>query len=187
MAISGFPIKAQVSGDFIGDVPWFDTARSPFNPVFNVSNKCEFNVNTVKNFKVGQTVDIVGGTYDGETGTITKITNNQSGKKILTDITFINDSDGNTQEIFVDGSLEWDEDTPDNFLREIHIQFDIGGATAFDVEVTLDDSTYMLINNGDEIVGLQTFTMFVQKDSLLNFQLIGGTPSTTISCVVTAA
>ena len=57
MAISGFPIKAQVSGDFIGDVPWFDTARSPFNPVFNVSNKCEFNVNTVKNFKVGQTVD----------------------------------------------------------------------------------------------------------------------------------
>ncbi len=188
MGVSGFPIKAIASGLFDQDESWFNTAEASFTAVFQSGSRATFPVSNLFGFKVGQTVEIAGGSYNAETGTITSIEDDKAGHNIFTNIAFTGSDSGI---IFVDGSIEWDVKTPEDFLREIHVQFDIGGSVAFEVEVTTNgEIDWMLINNGDPIVGLQTFTMFVTKDTLLNFRIHASESApddVPVTCIVTAA
>lgn len=60
------------------------------------------------------------------------------------------------------------EDTPENFTRAVQVE--IQTASAASLEVTLDGTNFVPINNEVPLSGLGTFTMLVQKDSLLNFR-----------------
>jgi len=57
--------------------------------------------------------------------------------------------------------------TPPNTMREIQIQFTTN--TAGILSVTFNGTNFFPINNGDTIVGLSTFTIFVDDSTLLNF------------------
>lgn len=74
-------------------------------------------------------------------------------------------------------------DTPDNFLREVHVQFDTINSVR--IEITLDGVNYMAINNGNTLLGLGTFTFFVVKGTVLNFRTASGSASTNFAIVVT--
>lgn len=62
--------------------------------------------------------------------------------------------------------------TPANTMREIQIQF--ATDTSGILSVSFDDSEYFAVNNGDGIVGLATFTIFVDNTTELNFQFENG-------------
>lgn len=60
------------------------------------------------------------------------------------------------------------EDTPEDVARAVQVQ--IQTASAAIIEVTLDGTNFVPINNEVALSGLGTFTMLVEKDSLLNFR-----------------
>jgi hypothetical protein len=60
------------------------------------------------------------------------------------------------------------EDTPENVERTVQIQ--IQTASAATLEITLDGTNFVAINNEVPLSGLGTFTMLVEKDTLLNFR-----------------
>jgi hypothetical protein len=60
------------------------------------------------------------------------------------------------------------EDTPENVERTIQVQ--IQTASAATLEITLDGTTFVPINNMVALAGLGTFTMLVEKTTLLNFR-----------------
>ncbi len=59
-------------------------------------------------------------------------------------------------------------DTPEGVTRAIQVQ--IQTASAAQLEVTLDGTNFVPINNQVSLSGLGTFTMLVDKDTLLNFR-----------------
>lgn len=77
----------------------------------------------------------------------------------------------------------FDADTPEKFLREIHVQFDTIQSVV--LEITLDGTTFMKLNNGNAIIGLATFTFFVIKNSMLNFRTQLGADDVDFAIVVT--
>lgn len=62
------------------------------------------------------------------------------------------------------------EDTPENVERTIQVQ--IQTASAATLEITLDGTNFVPINNMVALSGLGTFTMLVEKTTLLNFRNI---------------
>ncbi len=62
------------------------------------------------------------------------------------------------------------EDTPDGVTRAVQVQIQTGSAAT--LEVTLDGTNFVPINNEVALSGLGTFTMLVSKDTLLNFRNI---------------
>lgn len=60
------------------------------------------------------------------------------------------------------------EDTPIGLTRAIQVQIET--ASAATLEVTLDGTNFVPLNNEIPLSGLGTFTMLVGKDSLLNFR-----------------
>lgn len=62
------------------------------------------------------------------------------------------------------------EDTPENVERTIQVQ--IQTASAATLEITLDGTNFVPINNMVALSGLGTFTMLVEKATLLNFRNI---------------
>ena len=189
MGVSGFPIKATTSGSFITSEPWFDTAFATFDQVFNINDKASFVVSNLYGFRIGQTVDILLSTNYNGSHEITKIINNGfDQQQILTDADIIDTDTGNAT---VDGSIEWDEETPRNIEREIIVQFAINGATPADneIQVSMDDeNSWQLLFNGNFRIGLHTFPMFVTRDTLLNFRMKGaiGTTPRSIVCTIFA-
>jgi len=62
------------------------------------------------------------------------------------------------------------EDTPETVTRAVQVQIQTGSAAT--IEVTLNGTDFVPINNEVPLSGLGTFTMLVSKDSLLNFRNI---------------
>lgn len=60
------------------------------------------------------------------------------------------------------------EDTPEDVTRAVQVQIQTGSASI--LEVTLNGTDFVPINNEIALSGLGTFTMLVSKDSLLNFR-----------------
>ncbi len=72
-------------------------------------------------------------------------------------------------------------DTPAGVTRAIQVQ--ILTASAAQLEVTLDGTNFVPINNQVALSGLGTFTMLVDKDTLLNFRN-ADVPGLVVSIVV---
>lgn len=62
------------------------------------------------------------------------------------------------------------QDTPDGVRQEIQIQLGTGASAT--IQITFDGATFIPINNNVPLFGLSTFTIYVQKDTLLNFRNI---------------
>jgi len=180
MAVNGYPIKAQVSGTFEQNEPWFHSVKGTFSGWVTDGGFAKFTLNDASGLEVDQEIWIQTtskATYPDDLTTITAI----DGNDVTTALVFA----GTTETGFwtQPENITWDEDTPEDFLRQIHVQFDT--VTDLIIGVTLDGINYVSINNDETIKGLATFTLFVQKGSLLNFQYFTATADQDINCVVT--
>ena len=79
----------------------------------------------------------------------------------------------------------WDSDTPKDFLREIHVQFDVPSTSTAIIEFTFDGgTTWMPVNNGVAIKGVATMTFFLQYDA--EFNIRGDAALSSMGCIVAA-
>lgn len=60
-------------------------------------------------------------------------------------------------------NLEFDE-APNDFLQEIQVQLTTAAAAV--IEITLDGTNFVPINNGQQIFGLATFTFLITNADL---------------------
>ena len=75
------------------------------------------------------------------------------------------------------------EDTPLNVERTVQVQIQTASASV--LEITLDGTNFVPINNMVALAGLGTFTMLVAKDTLLNFRN-SDVPGLVVAIVVAA-
>ena len=178
MAISGFGIKAQTSGTFTAEIPWFQGAESgSFTAATDDGGIAVFTLDDATGLSVGDGIYVDGTpNYLNQTGIITAI----NGLNVTTNILFNGADTGTWIQLQV---INFSSDTPEDYLRVIHTQFDTGVSVA--IEITLNGKDYMAINNDDPIQGLATFTFFMQNESILNFRTASGSMSTSVQCVVT--
>lgn len=176
MGVSGFPIKAEDSAtNFDQRQPWlWGGILGTFNAVNDKNGVAEFEINSfgagdINSFVIGQSFFVnstgAAGDYEEVYGIITDI--DYDTEAVKTTIPFVMGSETDTGGWVYGENCTFENDTPDNFLREIHVQFDVN--TAIIIEVTFDGVNFMSLNNNDTIIGLQTFTLFVTKFTKLNF------------------
>ena len=87
---------------------------------------------------------------------------------------------GSGYEVYMKSVLE---DTPENVERTIQVQIQTASASV--LEITLDGTNFVAINNQVALSGLGTFTMLVAKDTLLNFRN-SDVPGLVVAIVVAA-
>lgn len=168
MGVSGFPIKAEGSNSAAAqEEPWLSNARGTYNTISNISSKAQFHINSfatgnIDDIIVGQSFFVNSASYPNSYGVITAV--NYNNNRVTTDIDFNGSESGDW--VYGNNCL-FNVDTPEDILREVHVQFDTGSAVI--VELTFDGINFMPINNNQTIFGLQTFTIFVTKETKLNF------------------
>lgn len=168
MAVGGFPIKASEDRSVTSGIPYLGSIQGAFDSVNNVGGFAQFVDNgsgDLQGLVIGQTLFLNSagaGDYEEVYGIITAI--DPDNDTITTTIPF-NGSD--TGSWWQGENCLFDSDTPEGFLREIHVQFDY---TAQDnvMQITFDGVNYMPINNGDTLNGLSTVTLFVTKNTKFN-------------------
>ena len=87
---------------------------------------------------------------------------------------------GYQEKAFVAGGFDINEEvfaqdvtfpeTPDGIRQEIQIQLGTGASAT--MQITFDGATFIPINNNVPLFGLSTFTIFVDKNTALNFRNI---------------
>jgi len=186
VAISGFPIKRTQIGIASANDPWFKRQVSYTQVTDQGGGTIRFTTSTAHGFVATDTVDILSANKTTYAFADITVSNVPSTTEFDVVATFVSDDTGTVSADSDIEFLDWDDDTPDNTLREIHVQFDTDIAVG--VEITLDGgSTYMPINNATTLVGLATFTMFVIDTTLLNFRSAIGSSDVVFTITVTAA
>jgi len=186
MGVSGFPIKASDIGKRDFSQPWLVETLDIINIEDAGGGTLEITTSTPHGLGV---TDIIGIFSPQDFG---------SSYNILTSVTIINSPTVITapgiftsnvtallSEIDSPVFVKWCTDTPENFLRQIHVQ--INTDSALPIQVTLDGGlTFSSINNNVDIDGLTTFTMFVTRETLLNFQFGGADTQKSIAITITS-
>ncbi len=175
MTVAAFEIRRKASGDVEANVPWLQTSppvTGAITAIADASPGIEFtdpfhevNVGDFVGVQITQTVG-----SDPDVNFASAIVTETSATS-FTVATAPYPGAVNYTGPYQHAAPEfWNNNTPPGVLREIHIQFDTTGSTGVTVKVTLSESgVEMFINNGDPIIGLATFTMFVERDTVLNF------------------
>ena len=186
MAVSGFPIIAEVDGDFETFQPWFGSTVSGTYSAINQElpeDTSELVANDTGSLADGDLLYVKSNDDVPFDGSVTTVAVNVQPAQdhILTTLPFTTFNDTGIWSNFQ--WLLWDSDTPETILREIQVQYTTELASI--VQVTIDGNNWANLNNGIATIGLATFTMFVLKDSKLNFRYSSGAGETDI--VVSAA
>ena len=179
MAVSGFDIKKTASGSAAALEPWFVDNFGTYTLVVSDAGNAQFTTSSPHGLQIGDTVDVVGTEYQFGGQPVLSI---NSTTTFTVAVPFTITDTGNW---FENDAVSF-EDTPDSFLRELHVQFDT--IVSVGIEISLDGgANYMAINNANELIGLATFTFFVVKDSLVNFRTTSAAATTGFAIVVTGA
>lgn len=166
MAVNGYPIKAATVGDFSSAEPWFQGASGTFSDVANDgSGNSRLTVDDSSEVVVGDKIFLTGADppYSNITATVINISD---ATHIDTDIPFSAQAD-ETGDWIIGANITWTDETPENFLRTIHIE--IITENALVVQATLNGTDYFGLHNSNNINGFFSAQIFVLKDSLLNF------------------
>lgn len=187
MAVSGFPIKATAIGKRDASQPWLIDTIDIISITDLGGGQVEITTSTPHGLSITDPFTIFtpqdfGASYN----TLTTVSTVESPTVIRAPVIFTSDTTATLGKILSPAYVTWDSDTPEDILREIHIQFDTD--SAIPIQVTLDGGlNYMAINNNVDIDGLATFTMFVTKGTLLNFRYGGAGTQKSIAIIVTAS
>jgi hypothetical protein len=177
MGLAGFGIKRTTPNLITTEdafEPWFRPAskrKGEYDePLIDDGGNTKFTTTTeVHNLQVGDRVAIKssdGIAIDDSDSLVISTT----GTTFTTDLPFPGTDTNDTGIAWNVDPIAWDNSTPADFLREVHIQFDTNKITF--INVSLDQETWMDFNNATEIRGLVTVTMFVKKDTILNFRAV---------------
>ena len=162
MCASGFRIiKDQTEEGPIANEIVFSSERGAFNTVSDNGGKAQFNTTASFNLSVGSIVQIIGLVYSDFNAIIISV---ESPTSFTLDIDFTASAAG----LFLVNDFVTFEDTPSDFMREVQVQFLTSGFTI--ISITFDGGdNYIPVNDGVSATGLFTFTIFVKKDSVVNF------------------
>lgn len=186
MAVSGFPIKATAIGKRDASQPWLIDTIDIISITDLGGGTVEITTATPHGLSASDPFTIFTPQDFGATYNILAIAGIVDTTTITASVIFNGDTTATLGKILSPAYVTWDSDTPEDILREIHIQFDTD--SAIPIQVTLDGGlNYMAINNNVDIDGLATFTMFVTKGTLLNFRYGGAGTQKSIAIIVTAS
>ena len=191
MGVSGFPIKASVVGARATDDPWFARTINFISITDLGGGQVEITTDEPHGLSISNpfavyTPDDEGTDYNARS-TVTSV---ESTTVIRAPLIFSSNVGGVFTDLTTAEDITWDEDTPANLLREIHFQLTIQQTADNDqgsiIDVTIDGVNFNPINNGDVVVGLADFSIFVTKTSLLNIQAGTAAVSILMECIISA-
>ena len=167
MAIGGFPEVNEDKGSRVTFEPWFQSADGTIISIAeNVPNGniiVELADSSV--FTIGDTVWIDTPVYPNLYGTVVSI---PASDEIQLDITYTADDALGGFWANVENITTFEIETPEDLFREIHIQFEVSELQL--VEVTFNGIDYHPTNNNVNFLGLNTISLSVKKDVILNFR-----------------
>lgn len=175
MAVGGFPIIATARGPRNANDPWFLLKDENVSFTgYSGNTLVRVNLNeTEPGLLVNDDVVIVSNDVNKTYNAIVNV-NGFTDDELDTNAVFVDVQNGTVFYLTFPEAILWDSDTPENFLRIIHVQFDITPNTTSKIEVTFDDGvTWMPVLNNEDFQGVGTFTFFVTKTTQLNFRATG--------------
>lgn len=179
MAVSGFDIKKIAAGSAAAHDPWFVGNSGTYASVSDDGGNVQIVTAAPHGLEIGDKIDVVGTVYNFGGQSVITI---NSTTTFTVAVPFTATDMGNW---FENDAVTF-EDTPENFLRELHVQFDT--TVSVGIEISLDGGlSYMALNNANELIGLATFTFFVVKGSEVNFRTTSAAATAGFTIVVTGA